>query len=125
MFKYMTAIGSIILLFAIVPGLYAEKATELYIPTGKSPGLSGKYSVTGKIEQVNSQNKTITMSGDTGNYTVRLSDKTMIYIDKSKMKQTNSYGAFSDLKKGMLVEVRFEKDKRGQPAEWVKIQVSR
>jgi hypothetical protein len=124
MFKYMTAMGIIIILLAIVTVASAEKATELFIPIGKSPGLSGKYLVTGRIEQVNAQNKTISMSGEAGEYTVRISDQTMIFLDKSKMKQANQYGNFSDFKKGTVVEVRFEKDERGQPAEWVKIQMS-
>ena len=123
MFKNMTAMGITIILLAIVTVASAEKATELFIPIGKSPGLSGKYLVTGRIEQVNAQNKTISMSGEAGEYTVRISDQTMIFLDKSKMKQANQYGNFSDFKKGMLVEVRFEKDERGQPAEWVKIQM--
>ena len=123
MFKYMTAMGITIILLAIVTVASAEKATELFIPIGKSPGLSGKYLVTGRIEQVNAQNKTISMSGEAGEYTVRISDRTMIFLDRSKMKQANQYGNFSDFKTGMLVEVRFEKDERGQPAEWVKIQM--
>jgi hypothetical protein len=124
MFKNMTAMGITIILLAIVTVASAEKATELFIPIGKSPGLSGKYLVTGRIEQVNAQNKTISMSGEAGEYTVRISDQTMIFLDKSKMKQANQYGNFSDFKKGTVVEVRFEKDERGQPAEWVKIQMS-
>lgn len=124
MFKYMATISVIIILFAIVPGVYAEKATEVYIPIGKSPGLSGKYSVIGRIEQINSQNKTITMSDDSSNYTVRVLDRTLIFLDYSKMKKTNRYGTFADFKTGMTVEVRFEKDERGLPAEWVKIQMN-
>ena len=110
-------------MFAIVPGSYAEKATELYIPIGKSPGLSGKYSVIGRIEQINNQNKTITMSDASGKYAVKVLNRTLIFLDYRKMKKTNRYGAFADFKPGMTVEVRFEKDERGLPAEWVKIQM--
>ncbi len=39
------------------------------------------------------------------------------------MKKTNGYGTFADFKEGMTVEVRFEKDERGRPAEWIKIQM--
>ena len=56
MFKYITVTGIFIIVFAMAPVTLAEKATELYIPVGKSPGLSGKYSATGRIEQVNYQN---------------------------------------------------------------------
>ena len=123
MFKYITITGIFIIVFAMAPVTLAEKATELYIPVGKSPGLSGKYSATGRIEQVNYQNNTLTMSSGSGTYTVKVSERTMIFLDRSKMMQSNLYGSFADCKKGMMLEVRFEKDERGRPAEWIKLEM--
>ena len=123
MFKYITITGIFIIVFAMAPVTLAEKATELYIPVGKSPGLSGKYSATGRIEQVNYQNNTLSMSSGSGTYTVRVSERTMIFLDRSKMRQPNLYGSFADCKKGMMLEVRFEKDERGRPAEWIKLEI--
>ena len=123
MFKYITITGIFIIVFAMAPVTLAEKATELYIPVGKSPGLSGKYSATGRIEQVNYQNNTLTMSSGSGTYTVKVSERTMIFLDRSKMRQSNLYGSFADCKKGMMLEVRFEKDERGRPAEWIKLEM--
>ena len=123
MFKYITVTGIFIIVFAMAPVTLAEKATELYVPIGKSPGLSGKYSATGRIEQVNYQNNTLTMSSGSGTYTVRVSERTMIFLDRSKMRQSNLYGSFADCKKGMMLEVRFEKDERGRPAEWIKLEM--
>ena len=123
MFKYITVTGIFIIVFAMAPVILAEKATELYIPVGKSPGLSGKYSATGRIQQVNYQNNTLTMSSGSGTYTVKVSERTMIYLDRSKMRQSNLYGSFADCKKGMMLEVRFEKDERGRPAEWIKLEM--
>jgi hypothetical protein len=123
MFKYITVTGIFIIVFAMVPVTLAEKATELYIPLGQSPGLSGKYLATGRIEQVNSQDNTLTMSSGSGTYTVKVSEHTMIYLDRSKMGQSNLYGSFADCKQGMMLEVRFEKDERGRPAEWIKLEM--
>jgi hypothetical protein len=123
MYKYITATGIFIIVFAMATVTLAEKATELYIPVGKSPGLSGKYSATGRIEQVNYQKNTLTMSSGSHTYPVSVTERTMIYLDRSKMGQSNLYGSFADCKKGMMIEVRFEKDERGRPAEWIKLEM--
>ena len=124
MSKYMTAFFMIILLVGVATLTFAQKETELYIPIGKSPGISGKYSVMGRIEQVNYQNQTLTMSDDSHSYDVKVSERTMFFLDRTKLKETNVYGTLADCKKGMLVEVRFENDERGRPAQWVKVQVT-
>jgi len=123
MSKRLTVISLIIVLLATITYVYAEKATELYIPIGQSPGLSGKYLATGRIEQVNSRNQTITMLDASRTYTIKVTERTMYFLDRSKMQQSNLYGTWADCKKGMLVEVRFENDERGQPAEWIKLQI--
>ena len=124
MSKYMTAFSMIILLVGVVTLAFAQKETELYIPIGKSPGVSGKYSVMGRIEQVNYQNQTLTMSDDSHSYDVKVSERTRFFLDRSKLKQPNVYGTLADCKKGMLVEVRFENDERGRPAQWIKVQIT-
>ena len=114
----------IILIFvSIIPGVNAEKATELYIPIGQSPGLSGKYSVIGHIDAVDYQNQILTMSNNSGSYTVRVMDNTWIYLDKSKIQQTNLYGTFSDCKKGLKAEVKFNQNAQGRSAEWIKLEI--
>ena len=115
----------IILIFgSMIPWADAEKATELYIPIGQSPGLSGKYSVTGHIEAVDYQNQTLTMSNTSGSYTVRVMDNTWIYLDKSKLQQTNVYGTFSDCRKGLKAEVKFNQNAQGRSAEWIKLEIT-
>lgn len=123
MHKYIILAGIFIIVFAMVPVIPAEKATELYVPIGKSPGLSGKYSAAGRIEQVDYQKNTLTMSAGSSRYPVKVTERTMIFLDRSKMGQSNLYGSFADCKKGMMIEVRFEKDERGRPAEWIKLEM--
>jgi hypothetical protein len=108
------------LLVAISAG--AEKSTELYIPIGQSPGLSGEYTVMGKINQVNLQNQTLKMSGASGSYTVKLTKNTFIYLDRSKSKLTNTYGTLADCKIGDTVEVKFVDNSRSKPIEWIKVE---
>ena len=124
MSKHLTIIGIICFLMIGAFSIYAEKATELYIPVGQSPGLSGKYTVMGKIDQVNPQNQTLKMSGSAGSYGVTLTKRTFIYLDRSKIKLSNTYGTLSDCKIGDTVEVKFEDNSRNKPIEWIKVQKS-
>jgi hypothetical protein len=124
MSKHLTLIGIICFLVLGAFSVYAEKSTELYIPIGQSPGLSGEYTVLGKIDQVNLQNRTLKMSGASGSYTVKLTKSTFIYLDRSKVKHINTYGTLSDCKVGDTVEVKFEDNSRNKPLEWIKVQKS-
>ncbi len=114
-----------IVVFGFLAPAFAEKATELYLPIGKSPGLSDKYSLIGTIAEVNSHDQTLTVTNASGTYSVLTSEYTLFFLDKSKLRQSNRYGSFSDFNKGMMVEVRFEADKRHRPAEWIKLQIDK
>jgi hypothetical protein len=124
MSKHLTIIGIICFLVLGAFSARAEKSTELYIPIGQSPGLSREYTVLGKIDQVNLQNRTLKMSGASGSYTVKLTESTSIYLDRSKVKRTNTYGNLADCKPGDTVEVKFEDNSRNKPIEWIKVQKS-
>ena len=124
MSKHLIIIG--IICFLAFGAFYvdAEKSTELYIPIGQSPGLSGEYTVMGKIDQVNPQNQTLKMSGASGSYTVKMTKGTFIYLDRSKAQLSNIYGTLADCKAGDLVEVKFEDNSHNKPIEWIKVQKS-
>ena len=110
--------------FGLCTPALAEKSTELYLPIGRSPGLSGKFTLMGTIAEINSQDQTLTvMTGASGTFIVTTTEYTLIFLDKSKLRQPNRYGTYSDFKTGMLIEVRFEADKRHRPAEWIKLQI--
>jgi hypothetical protein len=102
---------------------YAEKAAELYIPLGQSPGLSDEYNLIGKIDAVDNQNRSLAVAGSAGRFIVHTTEDTLIFLDKSRLRQPNRYGTFSDLKPSLMVEVRFEAGKRHRPAEWIKLQI--
>ena len=122
MSKHLTIIGIICFLMIGAFSADAEKSTELYIPIGQSPGLSGEYTVLGKIDQVNLQNRTLKMSGASGSYTVTLTESTSIYLDRSNVKRTSTYGSLVDCKAGDTVVVKFEDNSRNKPIEWIKVQ---
>jgi hypothetical protein len=102
--------------------VYGQKSTELYIPIGKSPGLSGKYTFIGKIETVDLEKRTITVGAPAGAQSVLISDQTKIWIDRSGLKQANVEGSFTDLQAGRRVEVKYRSYESKTDAEWVKVE---
>jgi hypothetical protein len=123
MLKRILYVAIIVGLVGVLSQALAEKTTELYIPLGQSPGVSGKLTVIGKIERVDTQNGALTLSNTSGSYDIQVTENTKIFLDKSRLKQKNDYGALTDCKKGMSAEVRFIDDERGRPAVWIKLQL--
>ncbi len=103
--------------------VYGQQTTEQFIPMGKSPGVSGKLAWMGVIEQVDDRNRTITIKTDSASKTIKLTDKTRIWLDRSKMRTRSIKSSFADLKKGSKVEVKWVKDNESE-AEWIKVEVA-
>ena len=104
----------------------AQKTTEQFVPVGQSPGLSGKYTVIGTVQAVNVRDQTVTIAGPAGTSSAKVTERTRIWLDRSKIRQTNVKGTFADLRPGVTVEVKHEDPTRasaGGPAEWIKIQI--
>ncbi|MCI0660458.1 MAG: hypothetical protein L0220_05235 [Acidobacteria bacterium] len=103
--------------------VYGQKTTEQFIPLGKSPGVSGKSTWIGTVEKVDGQNKTLTVKTDSYVKTLKVSDQTHIWLDRSKARLSNIKGGFTDLKNGRKVEVKYLKGRETE-AEWIKIEVA-
>ncbi len=101
-----------------------QQATEMFIPIGQSPGLSGKGSLIGTLESVDPGKRMVTISSSLGAQTVGITDRTLIWLDRSQQKQPNQNGAINDLQKGRKVEVKLRKGEPKAVAEWIKVQVS-
>jgi len=121
----MTVIGIAVLLWGSAPSAHGQRATEMYIPVGQSPGLSGKNTMIGKIETTNAQGRIVTIAGSSGIYTATITSRTKIWLDRSKLRLANQKGTFADLQKGQTVEIRYEgSEQMGRgAAEWVKVQL--
>lgn len=122
----MTAMAIAVLVWGNASSVHGQKATEMYIPLGQSPGASGKHTVIGKIETFNLQSRTVTIAGSSGAHTATITSRTKIWLDRSTMKLTNQKGTFSDLQVGRTVEVKYEDPKQmGKgSAEWIKVQLT-
>jgi hypothetical protein len=101
-----------------------QQATEMFIPIGQSPGLSGKGSLIGTLESVDPGKRMVTISSPSGAQRVGITDRTLIWLDRSQQKQANHDGAIDDLQKGRKVEVKLRKGEPKAVAEWIKLQVS-
>ena len=118
----VVAIG--ILLLGGTPSAYGQKATEMFIPIGQSPGLSNKISIIGTIETIDARAQTIVVTGSLGSWSATITDRTKIWLDKSKLRLPNQKGTFTDLRKGLLAEVKYEEAGGSKgPADWIKVQI--
>jgi hypothetical protein len=115
-------IGLLGILLAVPIAGFAQKTTELYIPFGQSPGLSGKHTLIGKIVEVNPRSNTLTIADAAGSFSVTTVQSTRIYLDKSKARLPNTQGTLADCKVGDPIEVKFVDNVRSKPAEWIKVQ---
>ncbi len=103
---------------------YTQATTEIYIPIGQSPGVSGKYSIIGKIEAINLNDSTVTIIQDAGSkVNVKITPGCTIYLDKNKLKMSNKKGYCANIKPGMRTEAKYKDNKPGNKLEWIKVQL--
>ena len=101
-----------------------QQATEQFIPIGQSPGASGTLSWIGDIAATDARAKNLTITDGNTPRTAKITDKTRIFLDRSKVKQTNLTGTFADLQKGRRVEVKYARTGTTPAADWVKVEIS-
>ena len=123
--KGLIGLGAIIALLLGARLALGQMMTEQFIPMGQSPGISGKFTDLGEIKQVDVGGRTITLGGAAGGRAVAVTERTRIWLDRSKLQQTNVAGDFADLRKGRQVEVKYEDDERRQAAAWIKVESTR
>ena len=101
--------------------IYGQEATEQFIPIGYSPGISYKYSIIGKIVDVDQEAHTIVVDSNRGERMIRVMPTTRIWLDRSKQERTNTVGSYSDCVVGRKVEVMHDHDNESV-ADWIKIE---
>ena len=111
-------------LLACSAAAWGQKATEIYIPVGQSPGLSGKHTLMGRIQSLNPADRSMTVTDAAGAATtVRLNPQAQLWLDRSKLKQPNRKADYADYRQGMAVEVKYVKNERNAGVvEWIKVQ---
>lgn len=102
----------------------AQRTTEQYIPIGQSPGISGVRSYIGAITAVDPQRRTFTVQDSTGPHTIRVAERTRIWLDRSAERLSNEAGDLTDLRVGRRVEVKYVDDQARDTADWIKVAVA-
>ena len=120
----LSGIGMAVALLGATSYVHGQKETERYIPIGQSPGLSQKQTSIGEIAAVDPQARTITVTEQAGPRTVKITEKTRIWVDRTKLRQTSLTGSLADLQKGRRVEVKYADAERRQVADWVKVELA-
>ena len=95
--------------------------TERFVPIGQSPGISGEYSTIGNITEVDSGDRTVTVRGEDGERTYKITDATHIWIDRSDWKLTNLDGTYRDCAVGQRVEIMHRRGDESV-ADWIKVE---
>jgi hypothetical protein len=114
--------GALLVTLATALPATAHKATERFIPLGQSPGISHKFTIVGKIEAVDAGRRAVTIATPSETRTVPIGPTSRIWVDRSKLRQTNLNGGFSDLAVGRTIEIRFVNPDRKQVVDWVKVE---
>jgi hypothetical protein len=114
---------------AAVPQAAAQKATEVHIPIGRSPGLSGKYTVIGQISAVKAAagGHAVTVTSPSRTWTGTIDGQTRVYLDRSALRLRSRTGTTNDCREGATVEMKYrgKPGEEGAAVEWIKIRVSR
>lgn len=102
-----------------------QRATELYIPIGESPGVSGAATVIGEIAAMDRDSSTMTVKSEGTTFEVEIVATTKIYIDRSRQEKRSTLGELSDCQQGLVTEVKRKSGEEGQgstfEAEWIKV----
>lgn len=101
----------------------AQKATERYIPVGRSPGLSGKATTIGEIEEIEAGRRILRIAGPAGVQDVVIGERTTIWLDRTELGRSNTRGTLSDCRTGLTAEFKYEEPERGGAAEWIKLRL--
>lgn len=123
--RHLIRNGLALALAALARPATAQRATERYIPIGRSPGLSGKWTVQGTIAAVDLPTRTLTCAYGPEKTTMKVGERTRIWLDRSLDGQTNLTGSFGDCITGRRMEARYVNDERkpGGEADWIKVEV--
>ncbi len=125
MIERLTAIAVLAaVLMAASPVGVSHEATERYIPIGKSPGVSGKTSYRGVVESRNDAQHSVRMRAADGAESIRIDERTQIYLDRTSQGKTNLRGTYADCQPGREIEVKYIDNDPSKPAQWIKIRMT-
>ncbi len=124
MHPLVRALGLAIVLLCAVAPAHAQKSTEQFIPIGMSPGVSHKNTCLGVVDTLSMQERVVTVREPAARRAIRITDKTLIWLDRSKLKLSNLRGRLADIQRGRRVEIKYADPETRLLAEWVKVEMT-
>jgi hypothetical protein len=115
--------AGVVVLCAVAPA-HAQRSTEQFIPIGMSPGVSNKATSIGLVDTLIMQQRMVAVRDQAVRRTVKITDKTWIWLDRSKLKLPNLRGRLADVQRGRRVEVKYADPETRLVAEWVKVEIT-
>ena len=122
--RRLQAIGFLCVLWlaAAMPAR-GQQATERFVPIGQSPGQSGKTTSIGTVQSVDMQARSVTVAAEGRVISLTWTDRTRIWLDRSRQQMGAIKGMASDIQVGRRVEVQPDKKDAAQ-AEWIKVETA-
>jgi hypothetical protein len=107
-------------------GAQAQRETEMFVPIGQSPGLSGKHTLLGAITAIDGAQRVLSVKDAAGaEVKVQTVAITRQWLDRSALMQPNRKANANDYRVGMTVEVKLRNNDRALGmAEWVKLKAT-
>jgi hypothetical protein len=119
------AVGVAVLLLVTAPNARGQRATEVFIPVGKSPGVSGRTSVVGTITTIDSRQQSLVIVDGATRHAAVITPDTRVWLDRSGVARSNLQGTFADLKEGLRVEIKYAAGAAdGGVADWIKVETT-
>ena len=120
--RRLQSIGCLCLLWvAVATAAQGQQATERFVPIGQSPGQSGKTTSIGTVQSVDMQARSVTLAAAEGRViSLTWTDRTRIWLDRSRQQMGALKGMASDIQIGRRVEVQPDKKDAAQ-VEWIKV----
>ena len=110
-----------VLWVAVATPAQGQQATERFVPIGQSPGQSGKTTSIGTVQSVDMQARSVTVAAAEGRViSLTWTDRTRIWLDRSRQQMGAIKGMASDIQIGRRVEVQPDRKDAAQ-VEWIKV----
>jgi hypothetical protein len=118
-------IGVVLVAVLVCGGSFAhgQRATERFIPLGRSPGVSGKLTTIGTIVAVHPEQGLLRISSAAGPVDVTIPGSTPIWIDRHALGLATLTGSLADCREGLTAEVKYADPDTRKLAEWVKVEL--
>lgn len=115
-------LGALLIAFCLAAAGPASghPATELYIPIGKSPGISHVKSRIGRIQSLAATRSGMTIEAQDGPVYVVVDKATKIYVQYADPARANHRGTYADCQKGLMAEAYVADD---GTVPWIKVLV--